>query len=99
MFQTKVVEKIKTRFLCSATFSENRAVYEIMWKNMVDPDRPETTIWRMRIACWITKTTDTHTHTHSEYIIIYLLLFHGNNGYANASHCDVYSTMIVLCSI
>jgi len=21
-------------------FLENRAVYEIMWKNMVDPDRP-----------------------------------------------------------
>jgi len=22
----------------------NRAVYEIMWKNMVDPDRPQMTI-------------------------------------------------------
>jgi hypothetical protein len=21
------------------------------------------TIWRMRIACWMTKTADTHTHT------------------------------------
>jgi hypothetical protein len=23
---------------------ENRAVYEIMWKNAVDPDRPQMTI-------------------------------------------------------
>jgi len=39
MFQTKVTEKIKTHILCSIIFfSENRAVYEIMWKNMVEPD-------------------------------------------------------------
>jgi len=25
-------------------FSENRAVYEIMWKNIVEPDRPQMTI-------------------------------------------------------
>jgi hypothetical protein len=37
MFQTKVVEKIKTHILCSVTFFfENRAVYEIMWKNIVE---------------------------------------------------------------
>jgi hypothetical protein len=33
MFQTKVVEKIKTHILLSITFLfENRAVYEIIWK-------------------------------------------------------------------
>jgi hypothetical protein len=33
-FQTKVVEEIKTLILCSMTlFSEDRAVYETMWKN------------------------------------------------------------------
>ena len=37
-----------------------------MCKNIVvEPDRPQMTIWRMRIACWIPKATDTH----SEYII------------------------------
>jgi len=30
MFQTKVVEKIKTGIFCSITFLENRAVYEII---------------------------------------------------------------------
>jgi len=40
---------------------ENRAVYEIMWKNIVQRGRPQMTIWRMRIACWITKATNTHS--------------------------------------
>jgi hypothetical protein len=34
MFQTKVVEKMKTHFIFSKFFSENSAVYEVMWGNM-----------------------------------------------------------------
>ena len=30
-----LVEKIKTHISFSITFAENRALYEIMWKNMV----------------------------------------------------------------
>ena len=41
-------------------FFENRAIYEMMWKN-VERGRPEMTIRRMRIACWIPKATNTHT--------------------------------------
>ena len=40
MFQTKVVEKIKTHILCSVAFFlsfENRPVYEIMWENILVP--------------------------------------------------------------
>jgi hypothetical protein len=40
----KVLEKIKTYILCSITFFEYRAVCEIMWKNMVQPDRPQMAI-------------------------------------------------------
>ena len=36
----------------------NLTVYEIIWKNVVQPDRPQTTIWRMRVACWIPKATN-----------------------------------------
>jgi hypothetical protein len=36
-----------------------------MWKNIVEPDRPQMTLWRMLIACWKTKATDTH----SEYVV------------------------------
>jgi hypothetical protein len=43
MSQTKVVEKIKTHILCSISFSENRAIYEIMWENTVKPDRQQMT--------------------------------------------------------
>jgi len=63
MFQTKVVEEIKTHFLFSVTFLENRAIYEIMWKNTVERGRPQVAMWRMRIACWITQATHTHTLT------------------------------------
>jgi len=30
-------------------------------KNLVDPDRPQMTIWHLRIACWIPKATNTHS--------------------------------------
>jgi len=39
MFQTKFVEKTKHTFHVSHNFPENRAVCDIMWKNMVEPDR------------------------------------------------------------
>jgi len=62
MFQTKVVETIKTHIFCSATFFfDNRAVYEIMWQNTVERGRPQMKIRRMRIASWINKVTYTHT--------------------------------------
>jgi hypothetical protein len=37
-----------------------------MWKNIVQLGMPRVTTWRMRVACWIPKATDTH----SEYVII-----------------------------
>jgi hypothetical protein len=37
MFQTKVVEKIKTQFYVVKAFSEKRAVYAIMWRNIAEP--------------------------------------------------------------
>jgi hypothetical protein len=44
MFQIKVAEKIKTHILYSIMFFENRDVYKIMRKNMVDPDKPQMTV-------------------------------------------------------
>jgi hypothetical protein len=40
MCQTKVVGKIKPYFTFIYFFSENRAAYEIMWINTVQPGRP-----------------------------------------------------------
>ena len=45
-------------------FSENRAVYEVMLRNMVESN--DDTIRRMCFAFWITKAT----HTLSEYVIL-----------------------------
>jgi hypothetical protein len=67
MFQRKVVEKIKTHFSANFFFLENHAVYEITWKNTVERGRTHMTIWRMRIACWITKAS------HSQYLILIAL--------------------------
>ena len=38
-----------------------------MWKNTVELDRPQMTIRRTRIACWITKAIDIY----SEYVILF----------------------------
>jgi hypothetical protein len=67
-------ENKKTHFVFNVFFFsfESRAVDEIMWKDIVQPDRPQTTTWRMRIACWITKAT----LTHSEYVILVAFLPH-----------------------
>jgi hypothetical protein len=63
----KICRENQTQTLRSINlFSDNRAVYEIMWKNIVLPDRPHVTTWRMRISCWIPKAADTH----SEYVLI-----------------------------
>jgi hypothetical protein len=32
-----------------------------MWKNTAELGRLHMTIWRMRIACWIPKATNTHS--------------------------------------
>jgi len=66
LFKVKVVEKIKTHIFFYNFFFENRAVCDIMWKNTVEPVRSRMTIRRMRIACWVSKATNTY----SEYVIL-----------------------------
>jgi hypothetical protein len=61
--QTKVVEKIKTHFMTNNCFSKIVPFYGIMWKNTVEPQRPQMTMWWMlRTACWIPKATNTHSY-------------------------------------
>jgi hypothetical protein len=61
MLQENAVEEIRMHILCSITFFQNCAIYEIMRKNIVDLGRPRVTIRRMRIACWIPTATNTRT--------------------------------------
>ena len=53
-----------------------------MWENVVQPDRPQMTIWRTRIACL---RLQTHTQNMS-----YLLRFHCNNGSTKLPHVTLY---------
>ena len=60
MFQTKVVEKVKTHILRSVTFSpENRAVFETAGNLVTAGLATDGKIIRLlRFACWITKATN-----------------------------------------
>ena len=58
--------KSKHTFCVQCIFFENRAVYEIMWKNVVERGRTQMAIRRMRIACCIPKAANTH----SQYLIL-----------------------------
>jgi hypothetical protein len=62
MFQTKVAEKIKTHFYVQELSFGNHAVCLIMWKNTVEPGRPQMTVWLMSIV-WL------QTHT-QEYVTL-----------------------------
>ena len=59
-----------TQFVLSNVFFRKSVVYGIMWKNNVEPDRPQMTVWRTRIACWIPKATNAH----SQYVILIAFL-------------------------
>jgi len=58
MFQTAVVEKIKNTLIFNKFIFENRVVYEIMYKNIVELDGPQ--MMRIRNSGWIPRLlTDT----------------------------------------
>ena len=59
-------ENQNTYFMFNNYFFENHAVYEMMWKNILELGRSQMTVWHMPIACWVTKATDTH----SVYVIL-----------------------------
>ena len=67
----KSCREFKTHILCSIFFfvsPENLAGYERMLNNKNRVGH-KMTIWRMRIACWIPKATNTH----SQYVILIAL--------------------------
>jgi hypothetical protein len=84
------VEKIKMYIVYAITFFGKACLFKVTWKNMVEPNRLQMPVWRMRIECWILKDTNTQ----SEHVILYL--FHGNNGCANAPQCYIYTYIVYL---
>ena len=84
MFQTKVVDKIKTHFTFSKIFSK---IVPFMGcgKNRVKPDMPQMTIWRMLGTYGYKQTQNTQ----------YSLLFHSDNGCTNEPQYCVTRTLPV----
>jgi hypothetical protein len=59
ILHAKFSENKNTRFMFNNFVPKSRTVNEGMWKNVLEPDRPLTKIWRMCTACWIRKVTKT----------------------------------------
>jgi hypothetical protein len=60
----EVVEKIKTHFSFSAILPENRTIYEIIWKNIIETDWPhDNVMWRRkdRICMWVNQSGNADT--------------------------------------
>jgi hypothetical protein len=61
----KSVEIIRRKYHVQQNFSKNLAVYQIMWKNIVEPDRSHNNIiWRKQALCVLDiKGNATYTHS------------------------------------
>ena len=89
MFYTETVEKIKTHISCSITFSrKSHCLWDSVEKRSEDRmATKDVTIWRIRVACWISKGICTYTHAHAH-----------APGYPHArthAHTDQYVILIV----
>jgi hypothetical protein len=59
VFQIKLYRKSRHTIYARWAFCENPTVYVMMWENIVEPDRPQTTMWPKHLTCWIPKATNT----------------------------------------
>jgi len=48
----------------------NRFLYEMMWKNIVEPERPQMRVGRMHISRWVPKAKNKQ----SKYVILIAFL-------------------------
>jgi hypothetical protein len=66
MFQMKVVENTKTHILCSINFSrKSHRLWDNFEKCSWDQGATNVTIWRIRVARWISKAICTYAHAHA----------------------------------
>ena len=97
MFQTEIIEKIKTHFVFGTFFSKTIPFMRKCGKNTVEWGTPQMKVWRMHIACWIPKATYTHTHTHSICVIfIYFPLQQWLNEHASISTYTYVACLVLL---
>jgi len=76
-------------------FFFNHAIYEIMWKNIVELGRP---VDKMAHAHWMLDIKG-YIYTHSEYVLL-TTFFHCNNGCMNAPQYYIMCTLpVFLCPV
>jgi len=97
MFQTKVVEKIKTHILCSITFLRRGgggygAIYEIMLQNNVELGRLQMTVLHKCIACWVPKSTNIYPEC---IILIALPVQQWLFEHASLLHCTYIACLVL----
>jgi len=80
-------ENEDTHFVFS-NFSENRTVYNVMWKNAVEAGRPQMAIRMAHAHCML----DVYSYKHTLRICN---IFHYNIGCTNAPQCYVIRTLTV----
>jgi len=90
MFQANVVQKIKTHIPCSISFFRKSCLLSDNVEKNVEAHRPQMTVWRMLIACWITKATNIL----SEYVI--LTAFPLQKDCTNEPQCCITRTLPVM---
>ena len=61
MFQIKFVEKIDSHFMFNKLLFEDRAVWDNVETYCRAGQVTQKTVWRIRIACWVTTATNTHS--------------------------------------
>jgi hypothetical protein len=81
------------------SFTEIRDVYEIMCKTTVESDRPQMITWRMRIACWMTKATNTHLEYVTFIAFVQQQWLHKSSSMLRYTHAVSHflSVLIALC--
>jgi len=90
MFQTHLKRNSKHTFHVQLLPPPvNHTVYEKMWKNIEEPDRPQMTICHIRIVCRMRNATNTHCR------ICRTLIFHCKNSCTNCPQCYVVVTVPV----
>ena len=67
-------KKKKKPFYIQQFLSENRALYEILWQNIVQPWWLQMTILRMRIASRIPNATNTLKYVILTYLLTYCMV-------------------------
>jgi hypothetical protein len=81
--QTKGIQKIKINILFLINVCENRVVYGIKLKHIVQSDRPHVNAWQLRLQA-------------GTQIMQQFFHFHCNSGYTNAPQYDIIRTLTLL---